>query len=107
MTDRLALAEQIERLRKRLEAEASRRNSAYDHYGMGNTPRSVDPDVFDLIERLSATDTEAMRLLRRAVRYMRRPNANDYRFPEDFREALDSFQGLVTDIDALTKGGEA
>lgn len=28
---------------KKATAEASRRNSAYDHYGMDNTPENVDP----------------------------------------------------------------
>lgn len=37
----LALAEKIE---EAAVAEASRMNSAYDYYGMNNTPESVDPE---------------------------------------------------------------
>lgn len=41
------------RLLMRLEREASRRNGAYDHYGMGNTPASVDPEVFEAIQEIT------------------------------------------------------
>jgi len=44
----------IARLQSRLEREASRRNSAYDYFGMDNTPQSVDADMFALLERFTA-----------------------------------------------------
>lgn len=38
------------RVQKQLKDEADRRNSAYDRYGMNNTPESVNPDVWKLTE---------------------------------------------------------
>lgn len=53
----------IERLRERNRQEASRRNSAYDHFGMDNTPQNTDPDVWEAANQLEAykAEIEALR----------------------------------------------
>lgn len=48
-----------ERLEQRLVKEAARRNSAYDYYGMDNTPQSVDPDVYATLAVLAAAEAWA------------------------------------------------
>lgn len=60
------------RLRARLQKEADRRNSAYDYYGMDNTPQTVDADLFALLEMIRLTDHEAaMAALRAEVERLR------------------------------------
>lgn len=53
----------VERLRARLQNEAAWRNSAYDRYGMENTPQSVDPDVFAAANRIEHLES----LLRKII----------------------------------------
>lgn len=55
-------------------------------------------DAADLITRLSATDTEAMRLLREAL------NRLPDRYKDDQR-LIDEISGFLARIDALAKGG--
>lgn len=47
-------SELVRRLEKRLQDEADRRNSAYDRFGMDNTPMSVDPDLCALLQVVAA-----------------------------------------------------
>lgn len=58
-TDTKALIEQLER---RLQSEASMRNSAYDRFGMDNTPENVDPDVWKAAQTLRDLTAEVARL---------------------------------------------
>lgn len=37
---------------RKTQSEADRRNSAYDHYGMGNTPENVDPLGAEMVAEL-------------------------------------------------------
>lgn len=55
----------IARLRDRLDKEVARRNSAYDLYGMDNTPQNVDPDLYAAIAALSAQPQDHHCALRR------------------------------------------
>ena len=57
---------------KRATADASRRNSAYDYFGMDNTPESVDPlgaKMAAELRRLSAVEAERDALLADAERW--------------------------------------
>jgi hypothetical protein len=58
-----SLSEAVERVWKRLRDEASRRNSAYDRFDMDNTPQSVDPDVFIILQSLSVEEEVIARAL--------------------------------------------
>jgi hypothetical protein len=49
----MGMEEMVERLMQRLKREAANRNSAYDRFGMDNTPQSVDPELFALLDALS------------------------------------------------------
>lgn len=60
MTDKPdRVTEIIEQLRKRNRDEASRRNSAYDYFGMDNTPESVDPTAWAAADLLEALTTRS------------------------------------------------
>lgn len=55
----LRLADEWQRKTQR---EADRRNSAYDHYGMGNTPETVDPLGAKMVAELRSQHTRIAEL---------------------------------------------
>lgn len=54
----MTTAELIGAMQARLTAEANRMNSAYDRYGMDNTPETVDPLAYHLARRCEALMTQ-------------------------------------------------
>lgn len=62
MTTTPDIAGLIERLNERLRKEAARQNSAYDRYGMDNTPQSVDPDVWQAAAALQSLQQDNEKL---------------------------------------------
>jgi hypothetical protein len=68
---------------------------------------SIVEQTVERIERLSVSDTEAMRLLREAVmRGIKEPSGGDYRSADDFHDALLDYDDFMHRIDTLTNAAQ-
>ncbi len=73
---------------RKTQSEAGRRNSAYDHYGMDNTPENVDPLGAKMATELRRLHADAER-----YRYLRNRN------PQEILPVIGNAAGVWIDCD--------